>query len=163
MQAEQLMSRPVHTCRIHDDLGTTAQIMWERDVGAVPVLADDDTVVGMITDRDVCMAAYTQGRPLSEIPVASAMAKRVFSCGPTASVEALEQLMRDQRIHRVPVLDAHGHAIGIVSLGDVARAAAASRATNGSQRQVVETLATICEPRREPTRAKGEKPPRATA
>ena len=76
MRVEQLMTRTVETCEPHDTLVTAARIMWTRDCGCVPVVVPEEgghRVVGMLTDRDVCMAAYLQGRPLSEISVASVM------------------------------------------------------------------------------------------
>ena len=73
MKVEQLMSRDVKTCQATEMLNRAAQLMWENDCGCVPVVDEDGRAVGMITDRDVCMAAYTQGRLLDALPVASAM------------------------------------------------------------------------------------------
>ena len=147
MRIEQLMSKPAVTCGQDDSLNTAAQLMWEHDCGAVPVLGDEGTVVGLLTDRDVCMAAYTQGKPLQAIPVSRAMGKQVYSCHPDESIEAAEQLMTEHRIRRLPVVDGEGRPVGILSLNDVARDAASSRAGNGAQREVARTLAAICQPR----------------
>jgi CBS domain-containing protein len=59
----ELMTRDVKTCGCADMVEHAAHIMWTRDCGCVPVVDGDGHVVGMVTDRDVCMAAYTQGRP----------------------------------------------------------------------------------------------------
>lgn len=147
MRIEQLMSKPAVTCSQDDSLNTAAQRMWEHDCGAVPVVGDDGTVVGLLTDRDICMAAYTQGKPLQAIPVSRAMAKQVFSCHPDDSIEAAERLMTDKKIRRLPVVDGEGRPVGVLSLNDVARDAAGSQAGNGAQREVARTLAAICQPR----------------
>jgi CBS domain-containing protein len=76
MNISQLMNRNVATCRPEDNLAIAAGKMWDRDVGCLPVVGADGSVVGMITDRDVCMGAYTQGRPLHEIPVSVATPSR---------------------------------------------------------------------------------------
>ena len=57
-----------------DSLNRAAQIMWERRCGCVPVI-DAGRVVGLLTDRDVCMAAYTQGRRIDDIAVTTAMSR----------------------------------------------------------------------------------------
>jgi CBS domain-containing protein len=127
MKIDQLMTRPVLTCRPSDGLDAAARIMWEHDCGCVPVVvpADgDDRVVGMITDRDVCMAAYTQGLPLTAIPVEAAMAHEVRSCRPTDSVGDALRILAGNQIRRLPVLDAGGLLVGMVSLADLAREAA---------------------------------------
>lgn len=67
MKVQDIMTADVETCRLDDTLDRPAAIMWERDCGVVPVVDDESRIVGMLTDRDICMAAYTQGRPLPEI------------------------------------------------------------------------------------------------
>ena len=69
MKVEQVMNRNVKTCRSSDSLDRAAQLMWENDCGCVPIVDDEGRGVGMVTDRDVCMAAYTQGGPLTHLRV----------------------------------------------------------------------------------------------
>ena len=54
--------------------------MWDHDCGCAPVVDGHGRLAGIITDRDICMAAYTQGMPLEAIPVERAMSARVVSC-----------------------------------------------------------------------------------
>ena len=82
MHAENLMSHPIVSCHVNDSLNVAAQLMWDHDCGAVAIVNDDGKLVGMVTDRDVCMAAYTQGRSLDAILVNSAMSKRVVFARP---------------------------------------------------------------------------------
>ena len=126
MKVEQLMTRNVDACRPDDSLNTAARIMWERNCGCVPVVVEEEggaRVVGMLTDRDICMAAYTQGRPLDAMKVVSAMSDRVCSCRPTDPVRVALDVFRTTHVHRVPVVDANDHLIGMLSLMDVAREA----------------------------------------
>jgi predicted transcriptional regulator len=58
---EKLMHRPVVTCHVNDSLANAARLLWEQDCGALPVVDERGRVVAMITDRDICMVAYTQG------------------------------------------------------------------------------------------------------
>ena len=147
MRVEQIMSQPPFTCRPVDSLDTAARVMWENDCGVVAVVADDGRLVGIVTDRDVCMAAYTQGKPLGAIPVSSTMTREVFACHPEESVEAVERLMGDKQVRRLPVIDREGRPLGILSLNDLVRAAASGRGRNGADREVIRTLAAVSQPR----------------
>lgn len=147
MSIRDIMSQPAVTCQPIDSLNTAAQLMWEHDCGALPVIDDDGHVVGMITDRDICMAAYTQGGTLRDVPVAQAMAKEVFSCQAEDALADVEQLMSEKQIRRVPVVNGDSRPLGVVSLNDIARFAASARRRNGIDREVIETLAAISRPR----------------
>ena len=149
MNASELMTSHPKSCSPNDSLQRAAQIMWEADCGVVPVVDDQNHVVGMITDRDITMAAYTQGSALWQIPVSSAMAKQVHGVREKDSLEVIEALMRRVRIRRVPVLDSEGRLKGILSMSDLARHAhRTGRKGNGlSGDGIVQTFAGICEPR----------------
>ena len=126
MNVEQLMTRTVRTCCPNDPLSDAALIMWEADCGCVPVTEQcygSAKVVGMITDRDICMAAYTQELPLSEIEVGSVMAKTLYSCRTTDSIAAALKVLEQNQIHRLLVLDQDDTLMGLLSLADIAREA----------------------------------------
>lgn len=152
MKIEQLMTRPVQSCQPRDSINRAAHIMWEADVGCVPVVDADNRVVGMITDRDVAMAAYTQGRALDGISVESAMAKEVHTCSPGDEVASAEERMQKFRIRRLPVVDSESKLVGIVSMNDIALQAAqekSARKPGVRLDDVALTLASICQHRHE--------------
>jgi CBS domain-containing protein len=151
MHIEQIMSQPAITCSPNDTLNTATRLMWENDCGVLPVVNDNGQLVGMVTDRDVCMSAYTQGKALCEIAVSSAMAKQVFSCHPRDAVAAAEELMSKAQVRRMPVVDDANHPIGVLSLNDIARNAASAGQADGLDHEVVQTLAAICQPRLRPS------------
>ena len=148
----ELMSSPVHVCTIHDTVNTAAQIMWENDCGAVPVVDDDGSLVGILTDRDICMAAYIQGRPLAEISVTTAMARVVFTVGGDEPIDRAEQLMSDKQVRRIPVIDGQNRPIGLLSMNDLARDAMRSGFSRNGMK-LVSTLAAVCGPRKPALRA----------
>ena len=156
MTIEPLMSREVYRCRPDDTLNDAALQLWERDCGSLPVCADDDAgtsqVIGMLTDRDICMAALFQGKPLHELKVADAMSREIRVAKVDDRIEDVELLMREVKIRRVPVTDVTGRLVGIVTLADLARAArgraSSRRAGVVSERDVGHTLAAICDPGR---------------
>ncbi len=148
MKVEQVMSREVVVCTEHDSLNRAAELMWENDCGCLPVLAVNGTgtLAGMITDRDIAMAAYFQGKRLAAMPVSEVMSKAVAVCRVGDEVKQVEALMRDHQVRRLPVLDARQKLVGVVSLNDLARRAADTReqrAIGG----VVETISAVSRPR----------------
>jgi CBS domain-containing protein len=121
--------------------------MWEHDCGILPVIDDSDRVVGVITDRDICMSAFTRGQTLGSIHVHDAMASKVFSCHSSDDIELAEELMSKHQIRRLPVINDAGAPIGLISIGDIAREAAAGRKKKSDLKQAIDALASICEPR----------------
>jgi CBS domain-containing protein len=150
MIVQNLMTKNPKCCRSEDSLKTVAQIMWECDIGSIPVVDREQRVIGMITDRDICMAAYFQDRPLSDVQVQQAMASKIIACRPDDDVKTAERLMRESQIRRVPVIDRNGHLLGVLSVNDLARKAASDRHLSSPQvgeAGVVTTLAAIAAPR----------------
>jgi CBS domain-containing protein len=145
MNVQDLMSTDVKACRMTDDLNRAAQIMWEQNCGSLPVLDDDAHVIGMLTDRDICMAAYTQGRRLNQIGVSSACARTVHTCKLADSVQTAEKIMRAAQVRRVPVVDDDGKLRGVIALCDLAQHAHRSgRKPDGlSYESVARTLAAV--------------------
>jgi CBS domain-containing protein len=153
MHVEQLMTRQVRSCSPDDSLAEAARVMWEGDCGCLPVRSgnDADHVAGVITDRDICMAAMFQGKPLRDLRVADVMNGQVRACRPTDSAEMAERLMAEARVRRLPVLDEEGLLVGMISLADLAREAEReqnlqSPSIHGNEISV--TLASICQPPR---------------
>ncbi len=116
-----LMSRDVSSCGADDRLNAASRIFWERDCGCVPVVDGASRVVGIVTDRDVCMAAYFRNRPLTEMRVGEVMSKDVVACRAEDLLPVVVEVMSRRQIRRLPVVDADQRLIGIVSLNDIVR------------------------------------------
>jgi CBS domain-containing protein len=123
MKVEKVMSRDVATCSVDDTLSAPAQQMWDRVVGSVVVLSGEQ-LAGIITDRDIAMGAQTRGRPLGELPVRTAMAGGVVTCGPDDRLGDVVKRMVQRRVRRCPVVDGDGNLLGLLSLDDLAEVAA---------------------------------------
>ena len=147
MKTEELMTRNVATCRPHDSLEQAAQLMWDWDVGCVVVTDGQQKPIGMITDRDVAMAAYTQGALLREIRVETVMARRLWACSVNTSLKEIEDKMRTGQVRRPPVVGLDGELVGIVTLGDIARSAHSSPLRVTELPGLASTLASITERR----------------
>jgi predicted transcriptional regulator len=157
MLVRNLMTQNPRSCHTNDHLAAVAGVMWETDCGAVPIVDDHGRIAGIVTDRDVCMAAYTQGQPLWCIGVGVAMARDVITCRADDDVDAAEQAMRHARIRRLPVVDEDRRLVGMLSLNDLAREAVNNGHTGAPRTSdVTRTLAAICEPRFQIARAPGQ-------
>lgn len=151
MLVEEIMTVAPATCTPDDSMNRAAHIFWEHDCGCVPVVDAEQHVVGMLTDRDVCIAAYTQGCRLAEMPVHTAMSAAVHTCLDTDSIEQAERIMRTNRVRRLPVLDDRRQLVGVLSLHDIAQTAAQNRHRRHAavtDIEVAETLSVIAAPRR---------------
>jgi CBS-domain-containing membrane protein len=105
----------------------------------------------MITDRDVCMAAYTQAQVLARIPVSRAMSADLVSCSADEDIVQVEKRMRQHQVRRLPVVDDQGRLRGILSLADIAQRAASGKGKAGTKpvsfTEVGETFAAVTRPR----------------
>ncbi len=153
MKLEQRIQQPVVKVGADDDLHRAAQLLWEHDCGALVVVDIEGKLVGMLTDRDICMAAWSRGLPLSSIPVRTAMATHVVRCRASDSDEDAARLMASHQVRRLPIVDADDRPLGLVALADLARAAATAR-DPAAARRITETLAAVSRRREAGTAAK---------
>jgi len=162
MRVRELMSQPVVSCSIGDTLERPAKLMWDRDCGAIPVIYDDGRIAGIVTDRDICMAALFHGRPLSEIPVAHAMSADVSTCRPGDDLAEAEHQMSARQVHRLPVVGMSGEPVGMLSVSDIAQIArrqGKQRPSGAPNGEFVETIAAITQPRAQGDRTENEPAP----
>ena len=131
MDVERTMTREVVTCRPEDSLERAARRLHRHDLGGLPVVDQAGRLEGMLTDRDICMAALQRGRALREIAVREAMTRDVVSLSPSQSLLFAAELMGQFQVRRLPVLDGGGRVLGILSLVDLARRAGCGEMRDG--------------------------------
>lgn len=119
MNVQAVMSQTVKYCGSGASLASAAALMAKNDCGAIPVVDSEHRVIGMITDRDICLAIAKIDRLPSVIPVSEVMSKNVVSCGPEDDVHTALETMRDRKVRRLPVVDTEGQLRGIVSMDDI--------------------------------------------
>jgi predicted transcriptional regulator len=131
--------------------------MWESDCGIVPVVTDGGRVVGLVTDRDICMAANFNNRNLANIAVEDIISQQVFSCRSDDDVRGALKTMKENKIHRLPVVAADGTLEGLLSLNDIvlkAEEGKEKKVPELSFSDVVNTYKAICEHRQPSQQAK---------
>ncbi len=120
MKVRDLMQREVASCTPGTDLATAAMIMWNKDCGVVPVVSPGTRkVVGVVTDRDVCMAVATTGKAPNQRTVDEVMSRTPFTLRAEESVMDAMLLMEREHLRRLPVVDANGSLTGILSVNDL--------------------------------------------
>ena len=147
MLVESLMTRDVEVCRPDSTLADAAAVMWRRDCGVVPVVEEGGRVVGVVTDRDICMALSMRGQRAAEVRVAEVLTGGVQTCTPVDDVrEALEAMARRQ-VRRLPVVDSRGHLVGVLSINDIIRHTRKGKPKKRvSRRAALAALRAICAP-----------------
>ncbi len=147
MKVQDIMTGQVESCWPETNLAEAAKIMWDRDCGALPVVDETGKMIGLITDRDICMAAATQGRLASEIAVSEVITGNLYACAPDDEIETALKTMQQEKVRRLPVVKSDGTLSGILSMNDVVLRAEESQGhqTMGlSYRDAMKTLKAVC-------------------
>jgi CBS domain-containing protein len=144
MVLQDILTPDVKSCRPDTDLAAAAKMMWDGDCGCVPVVDDERHVVGMITDRDICIAAATRSAAPSNIRASEVMQTDVQACRSNDDVRSALQMMRDRRVRRLPVVDQQQRLVGIVSLNDLVAHAECRRGAEVPGEEFLETMKAIC-------------------
>jgi len=150
MKVREVMCANATVCTLTDNLSAAAGLMWQNDCGILPVVAEGGKVVGLITDRDICMAANLNNRNLWNIAVEEVISGRVFACKPEDEIHSALKTMQEKKVRRLPVVAADGTLAGILSMNDVVLKAEESKEkkpTNLSYGDVVITYKSICQHR----------------
>lgn len=148
MKVKDVMNETIRVCGFNTNLATAAAIMWEGDCGILPVITDSGQVEGVITDRDIAIAAGTRGQYANEILVGEVMTGRVWTCKIDDDIHTALKLMRKEKVRRLPVINEEEKLEGILSLNDVvthAKPAEAHEPVDLTYDDVVKTFKAICE------------------
>jgi CBS domain-containing protein len=145
MKVEDAMTKDVQSCRPQTNLADAAMRMWRNDCGVLPVVADGEKVVGMITDRDICMAAATKHRDPANIREGEVTSGNVYGCSPDVDIHKALKIMRENQVRRLPIIRAEdGKLVGILSMNDVALMEQGGAKAELSAEDVEQTMRAIC-------------------
>jgi CBS domain-containing protein len=148
MKVKDIMTAVVGYCFPDDTLTKAAGIMWKLDCGIVPVVDAEKKVVGVITDRDICIAAATRDLKPSEVLIKQVITAIPQTCAPDDKVKAALKTMRRARLRRLPVTSQEGALLGIISIADCIRAVRKKGRSNGAPaKRVLAALKALCDSR----------------
>jgi predicted transcriptional regulator len=146
MRVKQLMTKNVNWCRPENNLAELAEMMWNQRCGALPILDNSGSVIGIITDRDICIALGTRNIKASDVLAREVSPPRYFSCHPDDEARDALRTMATEEVGRLPVVDEAGQLAGIISIDDIIFRAGGGR-SDLSDREIIDTLASIREER----------------
>ena len=145
MKASDIMTPTPHCCTSSDSIQSVAAAMRDGDCGAVPIV-DNGRLVGIVTDRDLAVRALATGQG-PDARVGQFITRDPQCCSPEADVREVQRVMSESQVRRVPIVDASGNCVGIVSQADLARAAGSSTSSEQvSDREVAIVVERISQP-----------------
>jgi CBS domain-containing protein len=121
MKVGDICTRTVKSCGRETSAADAADRMWEADCGALPVVEESGRVVGIVTDRDLCMALALTGQRPEDLPVRTMLPAVLHTCRLADEVRDALRTMRLHKIRRLPVVDGAGVLQGMLSFSDLAR------------------------------------------
>jgi CBS domain-containing protein len=141
MKVKDIMSQPPCTCSLNASVSDAGALMHEHRCGVLPVLSLNGMLVGMVTDRDLCLATAARRRSATHVTVHEAMTTRLATCRPDDDLKQALETMGASGVRRLPVVDDRGHLEGLLSIDDVVCAGVEQRGVTDAD--IVETLRKI--------------------
>jgi CBS domain-containing protein len=138
------MTPSVKSCSEDTDLATAARMMWDGDCGIVPVVNNERRITGVITDRDICIAAATRAMSPASMLARDVMSRDVTTCAADEEVRDALGMLKDRRVRRLPVVDAQDRLVGIISMNDLVMRADCRRGAEVPGEEFLETMKAIC-------------------
>lgn len=145
MKVRDIMTKEPACCHPNTNLAEAAALMWNKDCGVLPVV-DDGRLTGIITDRDICIAAGTRGRGTADMAVKDVATRGVQACAPDDGMHVALAIMRRAKVRRLPVVNAAGKVEGVIALNDIVLAAERPQWPINYE-EIMETLKAISEHR----------------
>jgi CBS domain-containing protein len=118
----RLMRSAVRSCRPDQPLSDAAAQLVESNTSVLPIVDDTGVLIGILSERDICLGAYASGAALADTPVATAMRREASSANAEASLGDVAELMRQHKLDEIPVTSDDGRVVGMLCLRDLARA-----------------------------------------
>ncbi len=123
LTAREIMTRGVKTLRRDVSLREVAQVMKDEDCGVVPIVDDKGCLVGIVTDRDIVLRAFTGGKTPDQLRASDVMTDDVECVHPEENIHSIISVMGSKQVRRIPVVEKDDRVIGIISMGDIANRA----------------------------------------
>ena len=144
MKVKEVMTPNAKAIWLTESLADAARLMWENNCGILPIIKDGRKVIGMITDRDICMAVAMRDVNPSGVSVEEVMTGLVYSVNPEDEIDQALQAMQEHKIRRLPVLNTEGELEGVLSMNDIVLNAEPT-ADGIAYGDIVKTYQAICQ------------------
>jgi CBS domain-containing protein len=149
MKVKDIMIRTPARCTSRTNLGGAVEILWNRNCGILPIVNEEEKVIGVVTDRDLCIALGTRNRLPGEITAGEVMSGKLFACRASDPIRIALETMAHAQVRRLPVIDDEGKLEGVLSMDDVvlhSETRSAGKTSELSHEDVVEALKRVYQP-----------------
>jgi CBS domain-containing protein len=146
MRVQDVMTKSPKCCGANMNLAEAAALLWTVGCGALPVVDDAQHLIGIVTDRDICISVGTRNHLPSEIAVREVMSRNLATCRPDDEIHCALKTMRARKVRRLPVVSSDGILVGMLSMSELllhARHGEGSR-PELSDEDIMSTLRGIC-------------------
>ncbi len=133
------MTKFLKMCRPEGTIKDAVKIMNDLNCGVIPIVDENNEVVGIVTDRDITIYSILNNKNPEKTLLKEFMSEDVITCHPDDDIDEAISKMRDYKIRRIPVIDYENKIMGIISLGDIA-------VTTGEEHDIFEALENISFP-----------------
>ncbi len=120
MKVREVMTHDPTSCDPSTSLRLVATLMLEYECAAIPIVRSG-VVIGIVTDRDIALRAVAKGWNAAALPAAAVMSSPLVVIHPDESFDEAVQVMKENRVHHLPVVDENGTLVGIVAQSDLGR------------------------------------------
>lgn len=154
MKVADLMTKSPAYCSPQTNLAAAVEILWNRNCGILPIVDTNEKLVGVVTDRDMCVALGTRNRLPSDITVKEVASGKIVACKTDDDVRGALATMTQAKVRRLPVTDVAGKLQGILSLDDVVvrtQTGSLRKDSELSSDEIVNTLKNVYAPQSPPT------------
>ncbi|PQA85910.1 CBS domain-containing protein [Hyphococcus luteus] len=122
MKTRDVMNAECRYCAPGDSVVDAAKLMADEDFGAVPI-AENNRLVGMLTDRDIVVRGLADGRDAAQTKIGDIMSGEIYYCYDDQDIEDVAANMGEMQVRRMPVVNRDKRLVGMVAIGDLARQA----------------------------------------
>ncbi|HKW88685.1 MAG TPA: CBS domain-containing protein [Candidatus Acidoferrales bacterium] len=143
MKVRDVMVGTPAYCGADTNLGSAIEILWNRNCGFLPVVDEQEKVIGVVTDRDLCIAMGTRNRLAGDLTVSEVVSPQLFYCKPEDDIHAALRIMGDKKVRRLPVVDNERKLRGILAMDDIVMHAQTSRAGKFPELTAEDILGTL--------------------
>ena len=119
MKVKDVMTQAAVSCGPDTNVGAAVELLWVHNCGLLPVVDSAKKLIGVVTDRDICIATGTRNRLPGDLTVGEIATTRVFTCKPEDEIHEALDTMATKRVRRLPVVDNDGVPQGILSMDDI--------------------------------------------
>lgn len=122
MKCNEVMTKNPVYCLPTDNLVKVAQLMKNSDIGAIPIIENEETkiLVGILSDRDLVLKILAEERDPQSTKVEDVMSRKVITCQTDDDLEKALDLMAEHQLRRIPIIDGDNRIVGIIAQADVA-------------------------------------------